>query len=126
MGEEIQRKLQSEVENFKASQKELQKAITNRQQLDGQLNENKIVKDELNLLKSEAVVYKSLGPILIKTELSEAKQNITKRIAFITKELERIDTQIEGLEKKQDSYKGNIQKLQQQYQQMQMKAALKA
>lgn len=71
-------------------------------------------------------MYKSLGPILIKTELSEAKQNITKRIAFITKELERIDTQIEGLEKKQDSYKGNIQKLQQQYQQMQMKAALKA
>lgn len=97
-----------------------------RQQLDSQLNENKVVKDELDLLRDDAAVYKSVGPILIKTELLEAKQNVSKRMDYINKELKRVDDVIKSVERKQDSHREAIQKLQQQFQQVQLKAAMKA
>ncbi|XP_018569486.1 prefoldin subunit 6 [Anoplophora glabripennis] len=126
MSEDIQRKLQSELDSFKNVQKELQKAIQTRQQLDGQLNENEIVKQELDLLPSDGKVYKSVGPVLIKTELIEAKQNVSKRMDYITKEIKRVDDLIGNLEKKQDSHREALQKLQHQFQQAQVKAALHA
>lgn len=126
MAEDIQRKLQSELDSFKNAQKELQKAIRTRGQLDGQLNENEIVKEELNLLPEDGKVYKSVGPVLIKTELVEAKQNVTKRIDYISKEMKRIDEHIASLEKKQDGHREALQKLQHQFQQAQVKAALHA
>ncbi|KAJ8956977.1 hypothetical protein NQ318_012141 [Aromia moschata] len=107
MSDDIQKKLQTELDSFKNVQKELQKAIQTRQQLDGQLNENEIVKQELDLLPSDGKVYKSVGPVLIKTELVEAKQNVSKRIDYITKEIKRIDDVITSLEKKQDTHRGS-------------------
>lgn len=124
MTEEIQRKYQSEINGFKTLQKELQKAISTRQQLDGQLNENEIVKAELDILPSDGKVYKSVGPVLIKTELVEAKQNVSKRIDYINKELKKVDDLIASLEKKQDVHREALQKIQHQMQQVQLKAAL--
>ncbi|KAG5889950.1 hypothetical protein JTB14_018845 [Gonioctena quinquepunctata] len=126
MTEDIQRKLQSELDNYKRIQKDLQKTIQTRQQLDGQLNENEMVKQELDLLPSDGKVYKSVGPVLIKTELVEAKQNVSKRIDYINKELKRVDDAIGTLDKKQDGHRETLQKLQQQFQQAQLKAALHA
>lgn len=40
---------------------DLQKKIETRQTLDAQLNENKIVKDELSLVKDDTKVYKLIG-----------------------------------------------------------------
>lgn len=105
---------------------EYQKAVSTRQQLDGQLKENEIVKSELDLLASDATVYKSIGPILIKTELIEAKQNVAKRMDFIGKEVKRVDELLLSLEKKQDSHRESLQKLQHQLQQSQVKAAMRA
>ncbi|XP_066249863.1 prefoldin subunit 6 [Euwallacea similis] len=126
MSDDLQRKLQSELTNFKTVQKELQKAISTRQQLDGQLNENEIVKEELNLLPTDGKVFKSVGPVLIKTELVEAKQNVSKRIDYISKEVKKVDDLISSLEKKQDVHREALQKLQHQLQQAQVKAALQA
>ncbi|XP_023017847.1 prefoldin 6 [Leptinotarsa decemlineata] len=126
MSEDIQRKVQSELDNLKRVQKELQKTIQTRQQLDGQLNENEIVKQELDLLPSDGKVYKSVGPVLIKTELVEAKQNVRKRIDYITKEMKRIDDAISSLDRKQENHRDALQKLQHQFQQAQLKAALHA
>ncbi|CAG9818792.1 unnamed protein product [Phaedon cochleariae] len=126
MSDDFQRKLQNELDSFKKVQKELQKAIQTRQQLDGQLNENEIVIQELNLLPSDGKVFKSVGPVLIKTELVEAKVNVKKRMDYITKELKRVDDLIASLEKKQDAHRESLQKLQHQFQQAQVKAALHA
>lgn len=105
---------------------EYQKIISTKQQLDAQLNENQIVKDELNLLASDRKVYKCIGPVLIKTDIVEAKQNVTKRIDYISGESKRIDDLILSLEKKQDTHREVLHKLQQQFQQAKMKAAMKA
>lgn len=66
---------------------EYSKSLSKRQQLDGQLNENIAVKKELDLLKAENEVFKLIGPVLVKQDLDEAKQNITKRMDYITTEL---------------------------------------
>lgn len=71
-------------------------------------------------------MYKSVGPILIKTDLVEAKTNVKKRMDYIGKEVKRIDDQLESLEKKRDAHRETLQKLQQQYHQAQVKSAMKA
>lgn len=62
-------------------------------------------------------VYKLYGPVLVKQDLEESRQNVGKRMDYIKKELKRCNDQIEELEKKQDKHRENIQKLQQKLQQ---------
>nr|SVE76807.1 EOG090X0MQF [Daphnia longispina] len=126
MAEGLQKKMQQEVEKFKAVQKEYQSVISSRQQLDSQLTENSGVKEELNLLESDANVFKLIGPVLVKQDLEEARQNVNKRIDYITGETKRLDKTIEDLDKKQDVQREALGKLQQQLQQAQVKAAMKA
>lgn len=66
---------------------EYNKVLNQRRQLDGQLNENIMVKEELELLKEENDVFKLIGPVLVKQDLYEAKQNVDKRIDYIKAEL---------------------------------------
>ncbi|XP_033212288.1 prefoldin subunit 6 [Belonocnema kinseyi] len=121
MSEEIPKKLQAEVEKFKQVQKDYHKALTKRQQLDGQLNENTTVKEELDLLKSGNEVYKLIGPVLVKQDLEEAKQNVAKRMEYISAELKRTDELISTLDKKQETHRETLEKLQQSFQQAQRK-----
>ena len=110
---QVQKKIEQEVILLKGIQKEYQKAISTRQQLDAQLNENQVVKDELNLLSDERKIYKAIGPALIKMEIIEAKQNVAKRIDYINQEIKRFDEIIVNLEKKQEVHRETLQKLQQ-------------
>ena len=41
---------------------------------------------ELDRLEEGAVLYKLVGPVLVKQELSEAKLTVEKRLTYITKE----------------------------------------
>lgn len=42
---------------------------------------------EMKLLEDDATLYKMIGPILVKQDLAEAKQNVDKRIEYITREM---------------------------------------
>ncbi|XP_045496638.1 prefoldin subunit 6 [Colias croceus] len=111
MAEEIQKKLQKELEVFNGLQKEYHKAVAQKQQLDSQLNENKAVKEELSLLKNDSEVYKLIGPVLVKQDLEEARQNVAKRMEYISKEIKRTDGNISALENKQQAIQENLNKL---------------
>uniref|UniRef100_V5HTP2 Putative prefoldin subunit 6 n=1 Tax=Ixodes ricinus TaxID=34613 RepID=V5HTP2_IXORI len=52
--EAIHKELVQEVEKYKAFQKDFQKTYNLRQKLDSQLNENNVVKEELDLLEADA------------------------------------------------------------------------
>ncbi|KAB7503173.1 Prefoldin subunit 6 [Armadillidium nasatum] len=121
--EAIQKKFEEEIEVFKKLQKDLSKTTVLRSRLDGQLNENKIVKEELDLLEGGAVVYKLIGPVLVKQDLEEAKQNVEKRIDYISQEMKRHDSTLNDLEKEQETKKDSLAKLQTQLQQLMVKAA---
>ncbi|KAI9143884.1 Prefoldin [Paraphysoderma sedebokerense] len=113
----LEAKLETEVAAFTKLQKEYSQAVANRQQLESQLKENDIVKKEFDLLKSDAAIYKLIGPVLVKQERTEAETNVKKRIEFITKEIERVEKLIKDLTEKQEKKKMEVIKLQTQYQQ---------
>ena len=66
---------------------DMRKTMGSRQQLESQLRENQIVKDELGILQPSNTVYKLIGPALVKQDLEEAKQTVEKRLDYITKEM---------------------------------------
>nr|CAG4645983.1 EOG090X0MQF [Lynceus sp. MCZ IZ 141354] len=123
MAEAVQRALQVEVEKYRGIQKDYQKLVASRQQLDSQLSENQAVKAELDLLEDSGNVFKLIGPVLVKQELQEARHNVEKRIEYISGELKRTDKTLEDVESKQDAQREVVAKLQQQ---LQMKAGGKA
>ncbi|VDO39051.1 unnamed protein product [Brugia timori] len=89
-----------------------EKNIRNRQKLEGQLTENKLVKTELDLLEEGATVYKLIGPVLFKQDLTEAKQNVEKRIDYIIAEISRLEQAIADAATKQENQKQTVMRLQ--------------
>ena len=49
--------------------------------------ENEGVLKEFSFLSPDCNVYKLVGPVLAKQDLSEAKQTVEKRLAYINKEM---------------------------------------
>ncbi len=116
----MQTKLQEEVEQLQQLQKQHTKTLTARQTLDSQLSENRLVKEELDALGADdgAGVYKLVGPALVRQTADEARQNVDKRIGYISGELKRHDELIKELEKKQEGHRENLQTLQAQMQKL--------
>lgn len=84
--------------------------------LESQLNENKCVLDELNLLGMDNKVYKLYGPVLVKQDTEESREFVGKRIEYISKELKSFNDTLENVEKDMIKHRETVQKLQQQYQ----------
>jgi len=113
---------------FRALQEEINTAQSDLGTLMAQRNENEMVKQELDVCDqdvsegSEAIVYKQVGPVLLKNDLAEAKETIEKRLEFITGEIKKKEA---GITKKEEQ----TQKLAVQIQEMQsamQKAAVEA
>ncbi|CAH8522569.1 unnamed protein product [Heterobilharzia americana] len=124
--EGVYKRLNAEIEKAQGIQKEIQKCFQVHRQLSAQLSENENVIEDLGYLNESNVIYKLVGPVLIKQKLSEAKETVSKRISYITSEIKRHDDRIKELEKQQESCREQISKFQQKLQQEQAKAALKA
>ena len=123
MVEQVQKKLQNELAKYKQVQKEYQKTISMRQQLEGKMHENIVVKEELNRIKTGCDVYKLIGPVLVKQELVDAKENIAKRIEFIVSEIKNTENKIKSLDEQQEIHRTNLERIQQNFQKAQKKAA---
>nr|ABM55618.1 prefoldin subunit 6-like protein [Maconellicoccus hirsutus] len=120
MAEQIQKNVQNEIDVLKKYEKEYKTLQQQRQQLDGQLNENEVVKTELDFVKENEEVYKMIGKVLIKQDLTEAKQNVAKRIDYIKGEIKRIDNASAVTEMKLEDCRTKLTKLQQELQQLQL------
>lgn len=91
------------------------KLIKQRTVLEGQLTENKVVFDELQMLGPNNRVFKVFGAVLLKQELEESRQNVGKRMEYISKELKRSTDALEAIEKEMAQHRETVQKVQQQY-----------
>ncbi|KAH7695151.1 prefoldin beta damian containing protein [Aphelenchoides avenae] len=90
--EELKSQFEEEVKKLKQLENERERYINNRQQLDAQLAENNMVKEEMERLEPDANVYKLIGPVLVKQDLEEAKLNVNKRIEYISTEIKRMES----------------------------------
>ncbi|XP_016971144.1 probable prefoldin subunit 6 [Drosophila rhopaloa] len=112
----LYKKMQTEVESYQNLQKSCVKMVKQRAMLESQLNENKCVLDELNLLGPDNKVYKLFGPVLVKQELEDSRQNVGKRIEYISKELKSSSDTLENMEKDMLKHREAVGKYQQQWQ----------
>ena len=124
--EDIKVKFDEDVEKMRQLERERARCVSNRKQLESQLTENNMVKEELDRLEDGAEVFKLIGPVLIKQELSEAKQNVQKRIDYISKEIERVESlladSMKNLESQKELIERTREKLRQALQQSTMGA----
>ena len=88
-------------------QQNLQGVMAQKQQLEMQLTEVEQAVNELEKLNETAVVYKSIGALLIKsekekvtTELTERKELWKMRVDVLGKQEERLRTQAKDLQEK--------------------------
>ena len=82
-----------------------------------------MVISEFKLLAEGSCVYKLVGPILAKQELSEATENVTKRIEFMDKEIARQDALESEFQEKITTKSNNIKQMQADFQKMAMQAS---
>mmetsp|Transcript_19404 Transcript_19404/g.24726 ORF Transcript_19404/g.24726 Transcript_19404/m.24726 type:complete len:140 (-) Transcript_19404:223-642(-) len=95
------------------------------QTLISQRNENEMVKEELEICEkesSDATIYKQVGPVLLKNDLSDATDTIEKRLEFISGEIKKT----EGLISKKEGRYEELGKAIQEMQNAMQKAAVEA
>ncbi len=88
-------------------QQTLQAVLTQKQQLELEHNEVEQALSELEKLTDTAVIYKSIGSLLVKskrtkvtTELNEKKDLLNMRIGVLGKQEERLRSQVKDLQTK--------------------------
>lgn len=110
MSEDISRlppQVQQRLLRLQQLQQTLQTVLTQKQQLELELNEVEQALSELEKLTDTAVIYKSIGSLLVKsekanvtTELTERKDLLKTRIGILGKQEERLRSQVKDLQTK--------------------------
>jgi len=110
MSEDISRlppQVQERLLRLQQLQQTLQAVLTQKQQLELELTETEQALEELNKLSDDAVIYKSIGSLLVKskketvaTELNERKELLNLRINVLGKQEERLRSQMKDLQTK--------------------------
>lgn len=99
------------VEKFRLLQGEMQAAVEKQAQFEAQKNENSLVKAELDGLKEGQSVYKLMGTVLVRQDVTEAKSLVGGRLAFITTELERAEAAIKQSQEKMMAQRRVLQEI---------------
>jgi len=84
---ELYKFYESEISDIKKLDKDNQAIKEVIQSYEQKRNENEMVLREIALVDEEDTIYKLVGPILVKTEIDEAKMNLEKRVGFIKDEM---------------------------------------
>jgi prefoldin beta subunit len=110
MSEDISRlppQIQQRLLRLQQLQQTLQGVMAQKQQLEMQLTEVEQAASELEKLTETAVIYKSIGALLIKsekdkvtTELTERKELLKMRVDVLGKQETRLRTQAKDLQEK--------------------------
>lgn len=105
--EEIPSQLQEQLARLQQMQQTLQVVASQKQQLELELSDTERALQELNKLSDDAVVYKSIGSLLVKAdrkelikELEERKELLNLRISVLTKQEERARERVVELQQK--------------------------
>lgn len=89
---ELQQKMENESNEIKKIEAEYQKVVQGKRSLGEKKSENEMVLTELGLVDQDnATIFKLVGPILAKQDFHEAQSSVSARLAYISKEIDRMD-----------------------------------
>jgi len=105
--EELSPQIRHQLAQFQQAQQQAQAIMAQRQQLEVLLKETETALQELQKLPDDAVVYRSVGTILIKVDkreleksLAEEREELDLRIKTLANQQERILNRIEEMRQK--------------------------
>jgi len=106
-----------EIAKFRDLQQTVQTHQSSLGTLMAQRNENEMVKQELDVIENESsstmtVLYKQVGPVLMKNDLSEARETVEKRLEFISNEIKKTEGLVGKKEKELQVLAVKIQEMQ--------------
>ena len=81
-------------------------------QLTAQKSENESVKKEFEILEPSGIIWKLVGPVMVKQDRDEARANVDKRIEFITGDIAKAEEAIKILENEFEVKREELMKLQ--------------
>ncbi|KAJ7783661.1 prefoldin subunit 6 [Mycena maculata] len=119
----LQTRLQTASSEYQKLQADLSNAVEARQRLDAQLSENDLVKKEFTQLAPDNIVYKQIGPVLVKQDQAEAKSNVETRLEFIRGEIKRVEAQLQDIQSKSENKKNELVQIQTALQQAAQQAS---
>ncbi|KAL7441304.1 hypothetical protein ACHAXH_008553 [Discostella pseudostelligera] len=129
LGAQAASMVDDKIREFRTLQEELNEHRSNLGMLMAQRNENEMVKQELDICDQEAssgsdsVVYKQVGPVLIKNDLDEARETVEKRLEFITGEIKKTESLVTKNEEQSEQLAMKIQEMQSALQKAAVEAA---
>lgn len=87
MAMKLQQSMQEEVNALREIQSKQNLLASNRHKLVTNLTECETVDAELTPLTDDDVVYKLIGPALVKQDVTEAQKNVKERLSYFRSEL---------------------------------------
>ncbi|KAH8919544.1 Prefoldin [Atractiella rhizophila] len=115
----LESRMQAARQEYEDAENSLQKLVTSIQKLNTQQQENLSVKKEFDLLTPNNTVYKLIGQVLVRQEQQDAKENVNKRLEFITEQIKQVESSISAQQEKAEQKKLELVQLQTQLQQAQ-------
>ena len=104
--------LEEQLNHYRQIQKEIGKVQNQISTAGTQILENEMVLKELELLEEDSSVFKLIGPVLVKQELMEVKNNVQKRVEFIKGDIKRLEGTVGKYNEQLEGVKSNISTLQ--------------
>lgn len=83
----IEQRGQSLIKQYEGLNEEQQQLNKQAEQLRAQLMENQAVEGELKILDEDSEVFKSMGPVLVKVDLADAKAMVKQRLDRLQSEM---------------------------------------
>jgi len=113
----VPNQLQEQLGRLQQLQQTLQAVVTQRRQLELELNEGENTLVELDKMTKDALIYKSIGSLLVKVEknkiveeLKENKELLNARISVLGRQQKRAEERIKELQSNIQSSLGTISK----------------
>jgi len=85
-------------------------------QLTAQKSENESVKKDFETLEGSGVIWKLVGPVMVKQDREDAKANVDKRIEFIAGDVSKAEEAIKILEDEFETKRAELIKIQEEAQ----------
>jgi prefoldin beta subunit len=118
--------IDAKVKDFQAKRAELDELMQQKATIMAQYNENTLVQGEFGKLKEDDPVYKLVGPVLMRVEFDDAKENVQKRLEYIEGEVKRIEGAINSKQEEIMGMSKEISAMQSEMQAEAAKAAMEA
>lgn len=116
VSKDLQAQYEARCSAYNETEEEIRDVQGKIQTLHAQVLENETVKEELDMLDEDSEVFKSMGPVLMKVDLADAKVTVDQRLKHLEREMKNSDNLLSEKKKTRDEALKAVTSLQEEIQ----------